>query len=163
MVSALVGVIMGSKSDLEVMSSAGDTLAELQIAHELRIVSAHRTPDWMVEYAKAAEGRGLRVIIAAAGGAAHLPGMVAALTAAAGAGRPHPRPRRSTASTRCSPSFKCPRGRSGRHARHREDPALQNAALLAAEILALQDPALRVRLLAYREARRDAVLAQRNP
>src|SRR4051812_25055086 len=76
----LVGVIMGSRSDLRVMTHAVDLLGELGVPHEVRVVSAHRTPDWMVEYAKSAESRGLEVIVAAAGGAAHLPGMVAALT-----------------------------------------------------------------------------------
>ncbi len=77
---ALVGVIMGSKSDWETMQHTSDILRGLNVAHECRIVSAHRTPDWMAEYAKTAAGRGLEVIIAAAGGAAHLPGMVAAHT-----------------------------------------------------------------------------------
>src|SRR5581483_9317651 len=72
----LVSVIMGSQSDLEVMGAARDTLASFGIPHEVMVVSAHRTPEWMVEFAKGAEGRGVRVIIAAAGGAAHLPGMV---------------------------------------------------------------------------------------
>lgn len=76
----LVGVIMGSKSDWETLRAAADLLAEFGVPHERQIVSAHRTPDWMSEYAKAAEGRGLEVIIAGAGGAAHLPGMVASLT-----------------------------------------------------------------------------------
>ena len=72
----IVGVIMGSKSDLKFLQPAIDLLAELKVPHEARIVSAHRTPDWMFEYAATAESRGLEVIIAAAGGAAHLPGMV---------------------------------------------------------------------------------------
>src|SRR5882762_188816 len=76
----LAGVIMGSKSDWETMQRASETLTALGIAHECKVVSAHRTPDWMAEYAKGAAGRGLEVIIAAAGGAAHLPGMVAAHT-----------------------------------------------------------------------------------
>jgi 5-(carboxyamino)imidazole ribonucleotide mutase len=76
----LVGVIMGSKSDWETMSRASEMLKALSIAHECRVVSAHRTPDWMAEYAKTAASRGIEVIIAAAGGAAHLPGMVAAHT-----------------------------------------------------------------------------------
>jgi 5-(carboxyamino)imidazole ribonucleotide mutase len=78
--SPLVGVIMGSDSDFEVMGAAGEVLFEFGVAHEVRVVSAHRTPLGMVEYARAAAGRGLRVIIAGAGGAAHLPGMVASLT-----------------------------------------------------------------------------------
>lgn len=77
----LVGVIMGSKSDWETIEKTSATLTALRIPHECRIVSAHRTPDWMAEYAKTAVSRGLQVIIAAAGGAAHLPGMVAAHTA----------------------------------------------------------------------------------
>ena len=76
----LVGVIMGSRSDLRTMQPAIDLLVELGIAHEVRVVSAHRTPDWMFEYAEGAEARGLEVIIAAAGGAAHLPGMVSSKT-----------------------------------------------------------------------------------
>lgn len=76
----LVSVIMGSKSDWETMQRTSETLEKLGIAHECRIVSAHRTPDWMAEYAKSARERGLEVIIAAAGGAAHLPGMIAAHT-----------------------------------------------------------------------------------
>ncbi len=76
----LVGVIMGSKSDWETMRHASETLTEFGVAHESRIVSAHRTPQWMVEYAASAQERGLEVIIAGAGAAAHLPGMVAAHT-----------------------------------------------------------------------------------
>ena len=78
--SPLVGVIMGSKSDWETMRHAADVLAQFGVPHECQVVSAHRTPDWMNEYAKGAEARGLAVIIAGAGGAAHLPGMVAAQT-----------------------------------------------------------------------------------
>jgi len=76
----LVGVIMGSDSDLEVMQGAVDVLAEFGVPHEVRIISAHRTPDVMVDYARSAAGRGLRVIVAGAGGAAHLPGMTASMT-----------------------------------------------------------------------------------
>ncbi len=77
----LVGIIMGSQSDWETMKAAHNVLHDLGIAHECRIVSAHRTPDRMYEYAKSAKDRGIKVIIAGAGGAAHLPGMVASLTA----------------------------------------------------------------------------------
>src|SRR5262245_31766443 len=76
----LVGIIMGSKSDWETMQAAAEVLTEFGVPHECRVVSAHRTPDWMCQYAKEAEGRGLAVIIAGAGGAAHLPGMVASQT-----------------------------------------------------------------------------------
>ena len=76
----LVGVIIGSKSDWETMKAAADTLAQFGVAHECRVVSAHRTPEWMAEYATSAAERGLQIIIAGAGGAAHLPGMVAGHT-----------------------------------------------------------------------------------
>ncbi len=76
----LVGVIMGSKSDWDTMRNADEVLTDFQVPHECRVVSAHRTPDWMYRYAREAEERGLEVIIAGAGGAAHLPGMVAAIT-----------------------------------------------------------------------------------
>ena len=76
----LVGVIMGSDSDLPVMQAAADALTEFGVQHEVRIISAHRTPEEMIGYGKAAAGRGLKVIIAGAGGAAHLPGMVASVT-----------------------------------------------------------------------------------
>lgn len=80
MAEAIVGIIMGSKSDLETMRSAADTLKDFGVAFELKVVSAHRTPEMMFEYATSARERGLKVIIAGAGGAAHLPGMVASLT-----------------------------------------------------------------------------------
>ena len=76
----LVGVIMGSRSDWDTMKNAADVLEQFNVAHECRVVSAHRTPDWMNEYARTAADRGIEVIIAGAGGAAHLPGMVAAQT-----------------------------------------------------------------------------------
>ena len=76
----LVGIVMGSKSDWETMRAADEILTELGVAHECRVVSAHRTPKWMADYATSADSRGLRVIIAGAGGAAHLPGMIASHT-----------------------------------------------------------------------------------
>jgi 5-(carboxyamino)imidazole ribonucleotide mutase len=91
MPNTLVGVIMGSDSDLEVMRPAVDVLAEFGIAFEVRIVSAHRTPDVLYDYASTAAGRGLRVIIAGAGGAAHLPGMTASMTPLPVIGVPVPR------------------------------------------------------------------------
>jgi 5-(carboxyamino)imidazole ribonucleotide mutase len=77
---AIVGIIMGSKSDWDTMRPAAEMLTDFNVPHECRVVSAHRTPDWLSEYAKSAESRGLKVIIAGAGGAAHLPGMAAAQT-----------------------------------------------------------------------------------
>ena len=88
--SPLVGVIMGSASDWDTMQHSADTLKSFAVPYEAAVVSAHRTPDWMAEYAKAAEGRGLEVIIAGAGGAAHLPGMVASATALPVIGVPVP-------------------------------------------------------------------------
>src|SRR4029077_17634411 len=88
--SPLVGVIMGSDSDLPTMQGAVDVLTEFGVAHEVRVVSAHRTPDVMYEYARAAVGRGLRVIVAGAGGAAHLPGMTASMTSLPVIGVPVP-------------------------------------------------------------------------
>ena len=79
-VQPIVGVVMGSKSDWETMRSASEMLDEFSVAHECRVVSAHRTPQWMCEYAQSAEEQGLEIIIAGAGGAAHLPGMIAAQT-----------------------------------------------------------------------------------
>ncbi|MFA6787861.1 MAG: 5-(carboxyamino)imidazole ribonucleotide mutase, partial [Bacteroidales bacterium] len=78
--SALVSIIMGSDSDLSVMQAASDILNQFQISHEVKIISAHRTPEYMFDYARQASGRGIQIIIAGAGGAAHLPGMVASLT-----------------------------------------------------------------------------------
>src|SRR4051794_14910552 len=85
-----VGIIMGSRTDWETLAPAREVLQGLGVPHEVRIVSAHRTPDWMFEYAEKAEGRGLEVIIAGAGGAAHLPGMVASKTALPVVGVPVP-------------------------------------------------------------------------
>jgi 5-(carboxyamino)imidazole ribonucleotide mutase len=87
---ALVGIIMGSSSDWETMKAAAETLTQLGVAHEVRVVSAHRTPDLLFEYAAGAAGRGLEVLIAGAGGAAHLPGMTAAKTALPVLGVPMP-------------------------------------------------------------------------
>jgi 5-(carboxyamino)imidazole ribonucleotide mutase len=86
----IVGVIMGSDSDLRVMQGAVDVLVEFEVPHEVRVVSAHRTPDWLTEYARTAVARGLRVIIAGAGGAAHLPGMTASMTSLPVIGVPVP-------------------------------------------------------------------------
>ena len=80
MAEPLVGIIMGSRSDWETMRHAADTLDELGVAHETKIVSAHRTPKRLYDYAQSAKGRGLKVVIAGAGGAAHLPGMTASMT-----------------------------------------------------------------------------------
>ena len=157
----LVGVIMGSRSDYEILAPAVEILTELQVPHEARIVSAHRTPDLMFEYAASAESRGLRVIIAAAGGAAHLPGMVAAKTTVPVLGVPVPATALNGVDALLS-IVQMPRGVPvGTLAIGK--PGAANAALLAAAIVANEDPALRERLRAWRSARRDEVLGQRLP
>jgi 5-(carboxyamino)imidazole ribonucleotide mutase len=152
-----VGVIMGSKSDLEVLAPAVEILNELSIPHEVRIVSAHRTPDWMFDYAETAEARGLLVIIAAAGGAAHLPGMVAAKTLLPVLGVPVPATVLNGIDSLLS-IVQMPKGVPvGTLAIGK--PGAANAALLAASIAAHKHPALRDRLRAWRQARTAEVLA----
>ena len=154
----LVGVIMGSASDLDTMTPARELLTELGIPHEVRVVSAHRTPDWMFAYAETAESRGLEVIIAAAGGAAHLPGMVAAKTLLPVLGVPVSATVLQGVDALLS-IVQMPRGVPvGTLAVGK--PGAANAALLAARILATTRPALRERLRAWTNARRDEVLAR---
>jgi len=157
----LVGVIMGSASDAETLEPALALLAELEVPFESRIVSAHRTPDWMFEYAETAEKRGLKVIIAAAGGAAHLPGMTAAKTVLPVLGVPVAATALGGVDAFLSIA-QMPKGVPvGTLAIGA--PGAANAALLAARIVALGDPALRDRLVAWTEARRDAVLKEGTP
>jgi len=146
----LVGVIMGSRSDWPVMRAAAAILETLGVAHEVRIVSAHRTPDRMYDYAKAAQGRGLKVIIAGAGGAAHLPGMTAALTALPVLGVPMPSKAMSGLDSLHS-IVQMPAGVAVGTLAIGE-PGATNAGLLAAQILGLGDPALAARLVAWRAA-----------
>lgn len=154
----LVGVIMGSKSDHEVLLPGIELLRELGVPHEVRVVSAHRTPDWMFEYASKAESRGLRVIIAAAGGAAHLPGMVASKTVLPVLGVPIPATMLNGVDSLLS-IVQMPKGVPvGTLAIGK--PGAANAALLAASIIALQDTGVRERLRAWRKARTDEVLQQ---
>lgn len=154
--SPLVGVIMGSRTDLETLSPAIELLASLGIPHEVKIVSAHRTPDWMFSYAESAEQRGLQVIIAGAGGAAHLPGMVAAKTPLPVLGVPVPATVLNGLDSLLS-IVQMPKGVPvGTLAIGK--PGAANAALLAARILALHDPALRTRLDTYRSRREAEVL-----
>lgn len=152
-----VGVIMGSRSDLATLQPGIDLLRELAIAHEVRIVSAHRTPAAMFAYAQEAEERGLQVLIAAAGGAAHLPGMVASLTTLPVLGVPIAKEPLGGMDALLS-IVQMPRGVPVGTLAIGTSGAC-NAALLAASILALHDAALRLRLHAYRAARRDEVLA----
>ena len=159
--SPLVGVIMGSKSDYEHLAPACALLDELQVAYESRVVSAHRTPDWMFDYAETAEQRGLLVIIAAAGGAAHLPGMVAAKTVVPVLGVPvlskALQGMDSLLSIAQMPAG-IPVGTLAIGV-----PGAVNAALLAAAIVGNGEPRVRQALEAYRAERSEAVLAQPDP
>ncbi len=151
----LVGIIMGSASDWETMRHAADVLTALQVPHEVKIVSAHRTPRRMVDYAEKADGRGLKVIIAGAGGAAHLPGMVASLTHLPVLGVPVQSAALSGQDSLLSivqmpagiPVGTLAIGKAG----------ATNAGLLAAAILATGDAALATRLKAWRQAQTDNV------
>ena len=154
--SPIVGIIMGSKSDLPVMAPAAELLALLGIAHEVQIVSAHRTPLRMVEYATAAEARGLKVIIAGAGGAAHLPGMVASLTQLPVIGVPV---KSSTSLDGWDSVLSILQMPAGVPVATVALNNARNAALLAVQILALSDAALAERLRAYRQTQTEQVLA----
>lgn len=154
----LVAVIMGSRSDWETMQHAAEVLRELQIPHEVRVVSAHRTPDAMFAFAETARARGIEVIIAGAGGAAHLPGMTAAKTVLPVIGVPVPSAHLNGLDSLLSivqmpagvPVATVAIGRAG----------ARNAALLAARILGLRHPGIQERLEAYREAQARAVHEQ---
>src|SRR5689334_3380721 len=159
--SPLVGVIMGSRSDYQVLEPGIQILCELQVPHEKRVVSAHRTPDWMFEYASTAESRGLEVIIAAAGGAAHLPGMVAAKTILPVLGVPVPATMLNGVDSLLS-IVQMPKGVPvGTLAIGQ--PGAVNAALLAAAICALNDSGLRERIRAWRTRRQQEVLSAELP
>ena len=154
----LVAIVMGSKSDWETMRHADEVLNEFGVPHECRIVSAHRTPGLMVEFASQAESKGIEVIIAGAGGAAHLPGMVAANTLVPVLGVPVESQALKGLDSLLSivqmpagvPTGTLAIGKSG----------AKNAALLAVAILGNQRPDLREKLRAYRKAQTDAVLAE---
>ena len=154
----LVGVVMGSRSDFAVMRGAVEILTEFGVAHEAKIVSAHRTPDLLMTYAAGAAGRGLRVIIAGAGGAAHLPGMLAAKTVVPVLGVPV----RATALQGIDSLLsmvQMPKGIPVGTLAIGPAGAV-NAGLLAVAILATTDAGLRARLEAWRAARTEEVLGQ---
>src|SRR5919206_112374 len=161
MTQPLVGIIMGSTSDWETMAHAAETLEQLGVPFEVRVVSAHRTPDLLFEYASTAEARGLEVIIAGAGGAAHLPGMAAAKTHLPVLGVPVESKTLKGMDSLLSivqmpagvPVGTLAIGRSG----------AVNAALLAASIVALEDEGVRERLIAFRATQTEAVLAHPDP
>lgn len=154
----LVGIVMGSKSDWETMRHADETLTRFGVEHEAKIVSAHRTPKWMVEYASSAESRGIQVIIAGAGGAAHLPGMIAANTLLPVLGVPVETQALNGMDSLLSivqmpggiPVGTLAIGKAG----------AQNAALLAIAILANHDPQLREKLRTFREEQASKVRSE---
>lgn len=155
--SPLVGILMGSPSDWDTMKQAGELLDQLQIPNEARVLSAHRTPDAALEYASSAEKRGLKVIIAGAGGAAHLAGVLAAKTLLPVLGVPIQSPALQGLDSLLS-IVQMPRGIPvGTLAIGAAGAA--NAALFAAAMLALADPALRERLRAFREQQTQKVLS----
>jgi 5-(carboxyamino)imidazole ribonucleotide mutase len=156
--SPLVGIVMGSKSDWDTMRQAADVLEEFQVPHERRVVSAHRTPQWMCEYAHTAEQRGLRVIIAGAGGAAHLPGMIAAQTTLPVLGVPV-QSRALQGMDSLLSIAQMPGGIPVGTLAIGEAGA-KNAALLALRILANEQPPLRKQLHAYHDRQRDQVLSE---
>jgi 5-(carboxyamino)imidazole ribonucleotide mutase len=159
--NALVGIIMGSSSDWDTMQGAAETLISLGVAHEVRVVSAHRTPDLLFEYAATARKRGLRAIIAGAGGAAHLPGMTAAKTSLPVLGVPIQSKTMGGIDSLLSiaqmpsgvPVATFAIGAAG----------AKNAALFAAAILANEFAEIRAALDAFREAQTAAVLAKPDP
>src|SRR5690625_963965 len=157
----LVGVVMGSRSDWETMRATTDILTELEIPHEVHIVSAHRTPDLLFDYATGAAERGLKIIVAGAGGAAHLPGMLAAKTCLPVLGVPVQSRALSGWDSLLS-IVQMPRGVAVPTLAIGSSGAA-NAGLSAAAILALSDAALAKRLEAYRQRQTDIVLADPDP
>jgi 5-(carboxyamino)imidazole ribonucleotide mutase len=157
----LIGIVMGSVSDWEVMKHAVATLKQFDIACEARVVSAHRTPDLLFDYAAAADARGLKAIIAGAGGAAHLPGMLAAKTSVPVLGVPVPSKHLKGIDSLLS-IVQMPKGIPVATFAIGEAGAA-NAALFAAALLARYDAVLAQKLDAFRAAQRDAVLAMELP
>jgi 5-(carboxyamino)imidazole ribonucleotide mutase len=154
-----VGIIMGSQSDWATMKHAADILGELGVGFETKVVSAHRTPDLLFDYAENAEGRGIWVIIAGAGGAAHLPGMTAAKTRLPVLGVPVQSKALNGLDSLLS-IVQMPKGVPVGTLAIGEAGAV-NAGILAASIVALHDPAVAEKLDAYRKAQTDRVLAEK--
>ena len=157
----VIGIVMGSRSDWETMTHAGETLAQLGIAHEVRVVSAHRTPDLLFDYAENAASRGLRAIIAGAGGAAHLPGMLAAKTALPVLGVPVQSHTLNGMDSLLS-IVQMPAGVPVATFAIGKAGAI-NAALFAAALLATTDAKVARKLDAYRAAQTKQVLAKPDP
>jgi 5-(carboxyamino)imidazole ribonucleotide mutase len=153
--NAEVGIIMGSASDMEVMKAAAEILKKFGIAHEVRIVSAHRTPERMFDYAKSASQRGLKVIIAGAGGAAHLPGMVASLTELPVIGVPV---KSSNSIDGWDSLLSIVQMPNGVPVATVAVNASQNAGILAAQILSIADKKLQKRIVAFKDELKLKVL-----
>jgi 5-(carboxyamino)imidazole ribonucleotide mutase len=151
-----VGVIMGSDSDWSVMADAADALAEFDVPYEVGVVSAHRTPGRMLDYARSAADRGIEVVIAGAGGAAHLPGMVASATPLPVIGVPVPLARLDGLDSLLSIA-QMP---AGVPVATVSIGGARNAGLLAVRILAVSDPALRGRIVAFQDQLAESVLAK---
>jgi 5-(carboxyamino)imidazole ribonucleotide mutase len=157
MKSPLVSIIMGSSSDAPIMQAAADFLQSMDIAFEMRVISAHRTPVQMIEFAQAAAGRGIQVIIAGAGGAAHLPGMVASVTHLPVIGVPVQSAKSMIGLDSLLSIVQMPAGIPV--ATMAVDGA-QNAGILAARILALNNESLRSKLLQWQQALQEKALLQ---
>ena len=153
---AVVGIVMGSDSDWPVMSAAADALAEFDVPHEVRVVSAHRTPRDMLDWAEGAAGRGLRVVVAGAGGAAHLPGMVASMTPLPVIGVPVPLAHLDGVDSLLS-IVQMP---AGVPVATVSVGGARNAGLLAVRVLAASDPGLRDRMSAFQAALADTARAK---
>jgi 5-(carboxyamino)imidazole ribonucleotide mutase len=151
----VIGIIMGSQSDMKVMGDAAEVLESLGVQYEINIVSAHRTPEYMFSYAKEAVGRGIKVIIAGAGGAAHLPGMVAAITPLPVIGVPVKSSNSIDGWDSVLSILQMPNGVPVATVALN---AAQNAGILAAQILATSDAALLGRVIAFKESLKDKVL-----
>jgi 5-(carboxyamino)imidazole ribonucleotide mutase len=156
MQTPLIGIIMGSDSDLPTMKAAIEICEQFEITHEVAIVSAHRTPERMVEYAQTAHTRGLKVIIAGAGGAAHLPGMVASLTPLPVIGVPI----QTKALQGVDSLYSIVQMPAGIPVATVSIGNATNAGLLAVQILAIQDPALLGQIQLYRESLKDMVMGK---
>lgn len=152
----LVGIIMGSESDLKVMNEASEVLKQFNIPHEVTVVSAHRTPERLFDYARSAESRGLEILIAGAGGAAHLPGMAAALTPLPVIGVPV----KSEALNGLDSLLSIVQMPGGVPVATVAVNQAKNAGLLAVSILGLKTPEIREQYKAYKQKMRDGVLAR---
>ncbi len=158
MITPIVGIIMGSDSDFRIMQEAAHFLKECNVPFELKVVSAHRTPEYMVDYAKSAKSRGIKIIIAGAGGAAHLPGMIASLTTLPVIGVPIKSSNSIDGWDSLLSILQMPNGVPVATVALN---GAKNAGILAAEILAISDPVLDQILVDFKNGMRDTVLSKK--